>query len=518
MGQIVLWIVMVCAVLGALAAIRNAEQGLGKEFMQGIYSIGPIFVPVAGIMASIPFLSVAIMTVIGPAFHSVGADPAIAATTIIAVDMGGYQLAQSLAKGDLDNWIMSMVVGYMSGATIIFSIPVGLAMLQKRDHKYMALGIMAGLLSIPIGVATSSLIMAARSLEVRTTISTSDEQEGVSFTSSKELAAGDYRVRVRAMNAKGEPLGNNWSKWLAFTVSPAAPPRAPNVALPKQPRMRGPSFKDTTPTFTWDSVPGADHYQLRLDNVTDKPVPVIPGAIVVPTRRLTLGLMQIMRNLVPLILFVVVLAVGLRFIPEVMIRLFMLFGRFMDAALKLVLVSCIVEHFTQAFSKLLWWWNQNTSWGFDPIIWNEGDFELRALEIAGYIGIMLAGAFPMVYLIQKYLSRPMEFVGRKLGLEAAGAAGLLATVANILAMFRLVKDMRPKDKVLIIAFAVCAAFLFGDHLAFTVNFQPTLVSSIIIGKLTGGLCGFALAYWLSVPKALELERLEQSPPATEDSA
>ena len=40
----------------------------------------------------------------------------------------------------------------------------------------------------------------------------------------------------------------------------------------------------------------------------------------------------------------------------------------------------------------------------------------------------------------------------------------------------------------------------------------------VVGKLTGGLCGFALAYWLSVPKALELERLEQSPPATEDSA
>jgi ethanolamine transporter len=46
---------------------------------------------------------------------------------------------------------------------------------------------------------------------------------------------------------------------------------------------------------------------------------------------------------------------------------------------------------------------------------------------------------------------------------------MLATTANILAMFRLVKDMRPRDKVLNIAFAVCAAFLFGDHLAFTTN-------------------------------------------------
>ena len=397
-GTVVIHIVMACAVLGAFAAIRNTDRGLGREFMEGIYSIGPIFVPVAGVMASIPFLSVAIKTLCGPAFELVGADPGIAATTFIAVDMGGYPLAQSLADG-IDNWIMAMVVGYTSGATIIFSIPVGLAMLQKSDHKYMALGIMAGVLSIPIAVATSCVILVLSSPNVRGTISA-------------------------------------------------------------------------------DS-----HNDVQL--------------------ALTFG--QVLTNLMPLILFVVVLAVGLRFIPDIMIKLFMLFGRAIDAALKLVLVGCIVEHFTRLFSKIF------GSWDFDPIISNGEDGDLRALEIAGYIGIMLTGAFPMVYLIQKYLSRPMEAVGRRLGLEAAGAAGLLATVANILAMFRLVKDMRPKDKVLVIAFAVCSAFLFGDHLAFTANFQPTLVLPIMVGKLIGGLCGFALAYWLSVPKALELESREQRP-------
>jgi thiamine kinase-like enzyme len=130
---------------------------------------------------------------------------------------------------------------------------------------------------------------------------------------------------------------------------------------------------------------------------------------------------------------------------------------------------------------------------------------MRALEVAGYIGIMLAGAFPMVYLIRKYLSKPIEFVGRKIGLDATGAAGMLAAAANILAMFRLVKDMRPRDKVLCIAFAVCAAFTFGDHLAFTTNFQPTLLLPVMVGKLGGGMCGFLIATWLCVPKALELE-------------
>src|SRR5262249_30858037 len=122
----------------------------------------------------------------------------------------------------------------------------------------------------------------------------------------------------------------------------------------------------------------------------------------------------------------------------------------------------------------------------------------------GYIGIMLAGAFPMVYLLQKYLSGPIGRLGHRLGLAPVGAAGLLAAAANILAMFRLVKDMRPKDKVLVIAFSVCSAFLFGDHLSFTANFQPNLILAVMLGKLGGGACGFLIAYRLSVPKALAL--------------
>lgn len=78
--------------------------------------------------------------------------------------------------------------------------------------------------------------------------------------------------------------------------------------------------------------------------------------------------------------------------------------------------------------------------------------------------------------------------------------------ANILAMFRLIRDMQPKDKVLNIAFAVCAAFLFGDHLAFTANFQPNLIPAVMLGKLGGGMAAFLLAFRLSVPKALALEK------------
>ncbi|MEL4375136.1 ethanolamine utilization protein EutH [Brucella cytisi] len=393
-GTFVIYIIMMCAIAGAVASIFNNETGLGKEFVAGLHSIGPIFIPVAGIMASIPYLSKFISSLVGPLHTMLGADPAIAATTVIAADMGGYQLAKALAQSP-EGWIMALVVGFMAGATIIFSIPVGLAMLNKRDHKYMALGIMSGVLSIPAGVIITCLLI------------------------------GFFGTSIRAD--------------IAATGTP------------------------------------------------DLPV--------------DLSFSTILRNIFPLILFCVALATGLRFLPGLMIAIFLWFGRIMYAAITLVLVSSIVEYFTSAFSTVL------GGWGFAPIIADSED-QFRALEIAGYIGIMLCGAFPMVYLLNRYLAKPMEKAGSRLGLSSAGAAGLLAASANILAMFRLVETMPPKDKVLVIAFAVCAAFTFGDHLAFSANFQPTIILPLLLGKIGGGLIGFAIAMYLSVPQALEIQREE----------
>jgi ethanolamine transporter len=393
-GTAVIYVIMACAVAGAIGYIRDPDSGIGREFREGLYAIGPIFIPVAGIMAAIPYLSQIISGAVGPLFATVGADPAIAATTIIAIDMGGYQLADTLAQSR-EGWLMASLVGYMAGATIIFSIPVGLAMLDRRDHKYMALGIMSGILSVPVGVFIAALIVLVTGTPIRPEIATT-----------------------------------------------------------------GPA-----------------------------------------TLQLALGLGEVLRDLLPLILFCVAIALGLRLVPDAMIAGFLWFGRIMYAAITLVLVFSIVEYFTGLFTTLF------GGWGFDPIIADEAD-QFRALEIAGYIGIMLAGAFPMVYLITRYLAGPMEAVGSRLGLSPVGAAGLLATIANILAMYRLVREMRARDKVLVIAFAVCAAFAFGDHLAFTANFQPSMILPLLIGKLLGGAVGFAIAAWLSVPKAEALEARE----------
>lgn len=394
-GNIIVYIIMACAVMGAFAAMRDSDNGLGKEFMEGIYTVGPIFANSAGIMASIPYLSKFITNVFGPFFDKLGADQAIAATSILATDMGGYQLADVL-KQSYEGWIMAMIVGFMAGATIVFSIPLGLPMLDKRDHKFMALGIMSGLLTIPIGALIASVIIVLTNVDIRTTI-------------------------------------------------------------------------DTTSASTYE---------------------------------FTLSYAQILINLLPLFIFVVIIALGLYFFSDLMIKCFMIFGKFLDISIKIVLVFSIVEIFTGFFSTIF------GAWGFDPIM-ADGEDNFRALENAGNIAIMLAGAFPMVYLIRKYLSKPLTAVGRKIGLSEAGSAGILATVANILAMFKLVRDMPPKDKVINISFGVSSAFLLGDHLSYTANFQPTLIPAVLIGKFCAGTLGIALAYWICVPKARELERIDR---------
>lgn len=95
----------------------------------------------------------------------------MAATTFIAVDMGGYQLADVLAQ-TRESWIMAMMGGYMTGATIVFTVPVALKMLEVRDRKYLALGVMSGLLAIPIGVLVASAVIALANPVIRKTVST----------------------------------------------------------------------------------------------------------------------------------------------------------------------------------------------------------------------------------------------------------------------------------------------------------------------------------------------------------
>jgi ethanolamine transporter len=286
------------------------------------------------------------------------------ATTILACDMGGYPLAMSLAGVDLNNIAAAsqaavdagnfagLILGSMMGATVVFSIPVGLGIIDIKDRPFLAKGILIGLITIPLGC----------------------------------LAGG-------AVAGYG---------------------------------------------FIW-----------------------------------------MLQNLIPVIAFAIVVALGLIFAQKIMITLFLWFGKFVVAFLTIALVIAGVEGATAGQITLIS--------GMAPI----GE----AFAVVGSIAVVLAGAFSLVYLLTRYLGGPLEKVGGLLGMNKNAAVGMVATLANNIAMFSIMKDMDDRGKVINVAFAVSAAFVFGDHLGFTAGINKEMISAVIVGKLVGGITAVIIAYF-----------------------
>lgn len=192
---------------------------------------------------------------------------------------------------------------------------------------------------------------------------------------------------------------------------------------------------------------------------------------------------MVLRNLIPIVLIALLIALGLWRAERAMVKGFSLFGKIVVVLVTVGLAAAIVEALT-GFVIIP---------GMAPI--SEG------FAVVGTIAILLAGAFPLVFVLTRLLRVPLMAVGRKLGINDAAAAGLIASLANSIATFGLVKDMNERGKVVNIAFAVSAAFVFGDHLGFTAGFAPEMIGPMIIGKLAGGISAVAVALWLTRKEA-----------------
>ena len=212
---------------------------------------------------------------------------------------------------------------------------------------------------------------------------------------------------------------------------------------------------------------------------------ILCGIVTIPIGVLTGGLVagfpitMILRNLVPIVLIGALIALGLWKFEGAMVRGFGIFGKVIIALITLALAAAIVEGLT-GFAIIP---------GMNPI---EDGF-----HTVGEIAIVLAGAFPLVYVLTRLLKNPLLKLGHLLGINDTAAGGLLASLANSIATFGLLKDMDERGKVVNVAFAVSAAFVFGDHLGFTAGFAPEMLPSMIIGKLAGGISAVALALLLT---------------------
>jgi len=360
--KMIMWVMAIGILLGGIDRIIGNKFGLGEKLEEGFNAMGPLALGMVGIVTLAPVISKVLGPVIIPMFGLVGADPAMFGS-ILANDMGGYPLAMELAQNEQAGLLSGLIVASMLGCTIVFSIPVGLGLIEHEDQPFFAKGLLIGLITIPVGSIIGGLIA------------------------------------------------------------------------------------------------GFD-------------------------------LMMILVNCIPVIMLSLLLAIGLKFIPEKMIKGSILFGKFILVVITLGLAAAAFEFITGVVIIP----------GMAPI--------MEGMSIISTIGIVLLGTFPILSILVKILDKPLNAVGKKIGLDSTSAAGLVFTLANSIPVYKMMKDMNNRGKVVNTAWLVPATAALGDHLGFTAGVKPDMITPVVLAKLAAGVIAVALA--LLMTKDLSAEEAQSA--------
>ncbi|MRH44617.1 ethanolamine utilization protein EutH [Aquibacillus halophilus] len=347
-NDIIVYIVIGFFCLGAIDKCMGNKWGMGARFADGFKTMGSLTLAMVGIISLAPVLARFLTPIIAPVYGLVGADPASFANTLLALDMGGYSLATEMSIGEESELFAWVFLGTMMGPTLAFTIPVGLNIIKKEDHKYFAKGILLGLITVPIGCLIGGLV--------------------------------------------------------------------------------------------------AD-----------------------------LSILIIVKNLIPTILLSVLISIGLFKFTDAMIAGFSIFAKGIEIMAIIGLAAICVETYT----------------GF-VIIPNMTPLD-EGIMIVAMIAVFLAGAFPMVSFISIILKKPLNKIGKLLGISDISTAGMVATLAHNIPMLSLLKDMDPRGKIINVAFAVSGAFVLGSHLGFVAGVNREIVFAMIVGKMAGGISAVIIA-------------------------
>lgn len=351
MTKIILWIIGVFFFVSGIDYIFGSKLKLGSKFEEGIKTMGALGLAMIGIYSLTPVLAEKLSYVLVPLAGKMNIDPSIFAGCLLAPDLGGYQMAKALQKSSSLGPFSAVVLASTLGTTISFTIPVAMGLLKEDDIPCFSKGVMAGLVTIPLGCMAGGLI------------------EGVEYS-----------------------------------------------------------------VLLW--------------------------------------------NLVPIVLFSVLLAVGLLLSPKFLIKAFRIIG-------KGIIIISIGGLLLQGLDSIM---GIKLVTGLTPI--NE------TMGVVGKVAFVLGGAYPMLATINHVFKKSFEKLGEKIGINAASVGGLLGNLASNLLIFSTYKDMDDKGKVLCAAFGVSGAFVIGGQMGFISSVAPSMLGIFMISKLIGGITSIFLASYL----------------------
>lgn len=346
MNRILMFIMAAGAVMGGIDRIRGNKHGYGEKFEEGFLFLGPTALSMAGMICLSPVLADVLGRAVIPVYQKIGVDPAMFGS-VLAIDMGGYQLAQELAADSRIGSYAGIVVAAIFGCTVVFTIPVGMGMIEQEERKFFARGIMYGLAAMPVGLLVGGLLAGI-------------------------------------------------------------------------------------------SLPVCVHQNL------------------------------------PIFVLALLLLLGLRKIPEKMIRGFCIFAGGIRVVITIGLILAAVEYMC----------GQNPIKGMAPI--------KDAMDIVSSIGIVMLGSLPAAEFLQRLLKRPFTRLGERLKMRPESMTGVLVGIVSVIPAISMYKDMDEKGKVVNAAFMVSAASLLAAHMGFTVSTEPEMLGALLGGKVSGAAAALVL--------------------------
>lgn len=164
-NQIIKYFIAFGVLAGGIDRLLGNKFGLGERFENGFRLLGSLGLSMAGIICMAPVLSSVLGVVVIPFSRLIGIDPGIFGS-ILAIDMGGYQLALDLAQDPELGRFFAVIVTSCFGCTVVFSIPVGLGALSPDDHPLFIKGLLLGFTAMPFSILASGLVFGLSAAQI----------------------------------------------------------------------------------------------------------------------------------------------------------------------------------------------------------------------------------------------------------------------------------------------------------------------------------------------------------------
>ena len=151
-------IILIFSLLGAIDWLIGNKIGIGREFERAFALFAPMALSMLGMIVIAPALGVWLTPIFEGFYNIFKIDPSIIPASLLANDMGGMTVAQSICKSTEIGNYNAFVVSSMMGCLISFTLPFSLGMVKKDQHNELFVGILCGIATIPVGGLIAGLI------------------------------------------------------------------------------------------------------------------------------------------------------------------------------------------------------------------------------------------------------------------------------------------------------------------------------------------------------------------------